>query len=265
MARRDERAALGELGAVFEIAGGIEDLYDRQKTIGRAVRILGSLRPEEAARRISGPAAGQALKFPLIVAEALGPALLREPPEVAERLLQGKGPVVRAELYAALANRWMGEDRARGQEYFRRALSAAREEKSPYLLWMIASSWGRYDPGKLYEVTASAEVARAKERGSSPGGSRPEESKTEEPDHYFSATLSLGLAAELQRAGEREGAAGAFGIALAEAMKIEEPYLRSEALKDIARQSAGTDRGNSLRAFEAALAAARQIGAPEGD
>jgi hypothetical protein len=255
MARRDYKAALGELGAVFEIAGGIEDLYDRQKTIGRAVYILGGLRPDEAVRRISGPEGRPPVKFPLVVAEALGPAILREPPEEAERFLEGKGPGVRAELYTALANRWISEDRARGQEYFQRALSAARQEESPYLLWTIASSWGRYDPGKLHEATARPMGSSAEERGPRP----------ERVDHYFSAAASLALAVELQSAGDREGAAGAFGIALGQAMKIEEPYLRSEALKDISRHAARTDRDISLRAFEAALEAARALGAPDGD
>jgi hypothetical protein len=107
---------------------------------------------------------------------------------------------------------------------------------------MVAFSWARHDPEKLYEAM--------------PG--------LGEPDPYFSAAASLGLALDLQGAENRAGALRAFGLALREAMRIEEPYPRSEALREIARHAGKADGDISLRAFEAALAAARELGALGG-
>jgi tetratricopeptide (TPR) repeat protein len=245
MARRDERAALEELRATLEVAGDIKDLYDRQKTLGRAVYILAGIWPDEALERMFPEKGKPLIEFPLTRSEAVRPALIQKGLEEGkgwQELLDKTEPLVRAEIYTALAEERMGEDWAKGEEYFRKALSAARESESARLPWMIAARWAGHDPDRLSSITA--------ELG--------------EPAPRYSAAAFISLAKELQGAGNREEAIEAYRIALREAMDMKRPFERSEALKEIAGHTRRLDRDLSVEAFKAALEAARQLGAGEG-
>lgn len=245
MARRDERAALEELRAILEVAGDIEDLYDRQKTLGRAVYILAGIWPDEALERMFPEKGEPLIEFPLTRSEAVRPALIQKGLEGGQgwqELLDRAEPLVRAEIYTALGEERFEEDPAKGEEYFRKALSAAREAGSTRLPWMIAARWAWHDPGRLSGITA--------EFG--------------EPDPRYSAAAFLSLAQELQEAGNREEAIEAYRIALREAMDMKLPFERSEALKEIAGHTRRLDRELSIEAFKAALEAARELGAGEG-
>jgi hypothetical protein len=242
MQKRNQAAAVKELEAVLDIAGRMGDAYERHRTMARAVAMLAPLEPEEAAEYARGE------KLPMMPSpggsEALGEVIASialAGGEQLEGLMEGAGPLAKARAYADLAESTDGAEEAGG--YFHQAMDWASEAGSPALSWEVAVSWSRLDPERISRVMAPLEAVH----------------------NFYEARSSLDLALLLHERGEDAHALEAYRLALARAAGIGEPYMRSEAFRDIAARGKGIDRATFTEAYEAAVEAARQLGAGAGE
>lgn len=249
MARHSRQAGVTELKAVISIASGMRDAYERQRALGRAISVLAGVKPQEAAQYLFDSPGGKELieGYSTEGSEALEAVIFEAAAgddRALRRLIEKYSPddFVKAGIYARLAAGKLGEgDGKKADEYFRKAMDAARRAGSPSLIWRTAALWSRHEPDKILKL-----MARLQDSGSP-----------------YAASSSMDLALGLKEAGEEGYALEAYRLALNKALDIREPFARSEALRDLAMRGAGIDEATSRSAFEGAVEAARELGGPD--